>query len=474
MVLRPLVLRRNVNRKRSRARRPGIERVERRIVLSPPTVTGLIPSSGPEAGGTLVTISGASFTGASAVDFGTTAGSNVDVVNDTTITADSPAGIGVVNVTVTAPGGTSAVSPADEFTYTTPALPSVTGLSPSNGLETGGTMVTITGTSLTGATTVDFGTTAATNVTVVNDTSITADSPAGTGTVAVTVTTPVGTSTTSPADQFTYTAAAAPTVTGLTPSVGSTAGGTLVTITGTDFTGATAVDFGTTAATNLTVVNDTTLTADSPAGTGVVNVTVTSPAGTSSVSPADEFTYAAPAAPAVTGVSPMSGPAAGGTLVTITGTSFTGATAVDFATVAATNVTVVNDTTITADSPAGTGTVDVTVTTPVGTSTTSPADQFTYIAAPDGHGPEPDQRLDGRRDSGDDHRNGVHRCHCGRLRYGCGDECHRGERHHDHGRQPCGHRHGRRHGDDPRRHVGDRRPPIVHLYGCRGAYGHGY
>ncbi len=192
MVLRPLDLRRNNTGKRSRACRPGIERVEPRIVLSPPTVTGLSPTSGLEAGGTLVTISGTSFTGATVVDFGTTAATNLSLVNDTTLTADSPAGTGVVNVTVTAPGGTSAATPADEFTYTVPSAPTVTGLSPTNGLTTGGTLVTITGTSFTGATTVDFGTTAATNLTVVNDTTLTADSPAGTGTVAVTVTTPVG------------------------------------------------------------------------------------------------------------------------------------------------------------------------------------------------------------------------------------------------------------------------------------------
>ncbi len=112
-----------------------------------------------------------------------------------------------------------------------------------------------------------------------------------------------------------------------------------------------------------------------------MNVTVTTPAGTSAVTPADEFTYAVAAAPVVTGLSPTSGPAAGGTLVTITGTGFTGATAVDFGTTAATNVSIVDDTTITADNPAGTGTVDVTVTTPAGTSATSPADQFTYIVA---------------------------------------------------------------------------------------------
>jgi IPT/TIG domain len=88
------------------------------------------------------------------------------------------------------------------------------------------------------------------------------------------------------------------------------------------------------------------------------------------------------AAPTVTALSPTSGPAAGGTTVTITGTTLTGATAVDFGTTPATDVTVVNDTTVTAVSPAGTGTEDVTVTTPAGTSATSAADQFTFVAAP--------------------------------------------------------------------------------------------
>ena len=178
---------------------------------------------------------------------------------------------------------------------------------------------------------------------------------------------------------LTQAVAAAPTVTGINPSSGPAAGDTLVTITGTGFTGATVVDFGTTAATNVTVVNNTTITADSPPGTGVVDVTVTTPVGTSATSSAGAFTYIALAAPTVTGVSPNSGPAAGGTLVTITGTGFSDVAAVDFGTTAATNVTVVNDTTITADSPAGTGTVNVTVITRGGTSAISAADQFTYV-----------------------------------------------------------------------------------------------
>ncbi|MFA5328893.1 MAG: MBG domain-containing protein, partial [Prolixibacteraceae bacterium] len=90
-----------------------------------------------------------------------------------------------------------------------------------------------------------------------------------------------------------------------------------------------------------------------------------------------------PVAPTVTGISPTSGPATGGTSVIITGTNLTGASAVKFGANNATNVTVNSATQITAISPAGsTGTIDVTVTTTGGTSATSSSDQYTYIAAP--------------------------------------------------------------------------------------------
>ncbi len=258
-----------------------------------PTVSALSPTSGPLAGGTLVTITGTNFVTGATVDFGPTAATGVTVVSPTDITATSPTGTGVVDVTVTVAGVTSALNPpGDQFTYAVVAAPTVTGLTPTTGPLAGGTPVTITGTSFTGATAVDFGPTAATGVTVVNDTTITATSPAGTGVVDVTVVTPAGTSAIVPADQFTY--AVAPAVTGLTPTTGPEAGGTLVTIAGTGFTGATAVDFGPTAATGVTVDSATQITATSPAGTGVVDVTVTTPGGTSPIVPADQFTYISP------------------------------------------------------------------------------------------------------------------------------------------------------------------------------------
>ena len=83
-----------------------------------------------------------------------------------------------------------------------------------------------------------------------------------------------------------------PTVTAIDPTRGPTAGGTSVTITGTNFTGATAVQFGSANATSFTISSGTSISAISPANAlGTVDVTVTGPGGTSVTSAADQFNY---------------------------------------------------------------------------------------------------------------------------------------------------------------------------------------
>ena len=277
--------------------------------------------------------------------------------------------------------GIARVSPPDigAFEYTQ-AGPTISSISPTQGPETGGTTVMITGTNLDNATEVDFGATAVTSFTIDTATQITLTAPAGTGTVDVTVVTVGGTSTTSVADQFTY--VPAPTVSGLSPTQSPETGGTTVMITGTNLDNATEVDFGATAVTSFTIDTATQITLTAPTGTGTVDVTVVTVGGTSATSADDHFTYYV-AAPTVTAISPSTGPLAGGTVVTITGTHFTNAIAVDFNNTAATNATVDDDSHITASSPAGTvGIVDVTVTTVGGTSETSVVDQFTYAGTP--------------------------------------------------------------------------------------------
>ena len=337
-------------------------------------MTSVSPAGGPPAGGTTVTITGTSFAGASDVFFGSVMATSFSVVSNTTITAVSPPGTGTVDVTVTAPTGTSTPSAGDKFSYV--VAPTVTGISPTSGPNIGGTTVTITGSGFTSTTQVFFGANPATSFTVTNDSTITAVSPAGTGTVDVTVVNLGGTSTTSSADQFTYLVLFEPTVTSVFPRSGPVAGGIEVLITGTNLASATAVDFGTAAATELIEDTATQIVVIAPPGntSGGVDVTVTTPNGTSSTSSADTFFYAAPGAavPRVTAISPKFGSPDGGTLVTITGLYFTQTSpvAVYFGLTAATDVTVVNPSTITAVSPPGTGSVDVTVYTYGGGSRT--------------------------------------------------------------------------------------------------------
>ena len=238
---------------------------------------------------------------------------------------------------------------------------------------------------MTGASAVDFGTAnPGTSISAVTATSLTVTSPAGTGTVDVTVTTPNGTSAiNAPSDHFTYNAPALPTVTGVSPNNGPAAGGTSVTVSGTNLTGASAVDFGTAnPGTSISAVTATSLTVTSPAGTGTVDVTVTTPNGTSAINaPSDHFTYNA--APTVTNVSPNNGPQAGGNTVTVTGSGFvSGSTAVEFGSTAGTSVSVASGTSLTVSVPAGTGTVSVTVITTGGGSSTPLADAYTYNPPP--------------------------------------------------------------------------------------------
>jgi hypothetical protein len=170
-----------------------------------------------------------------------------------------------------------------------------------------------------------------------------------------------------------------PSITAISPNDGKLAGGTVVTITGYNFTSPATVHFGSTVATVVTVVSPTTIMATSPAGNATVDVTVETTNGISSTSPADQFSYLG--TPTVTAVSPFVGPETGGSSVTIMGTGFAEPATVFFGS-SVVSATVVNSTTITAVSPPGTGTIHVTVTTPGGTSTKTAADRFSYVASP--------------------------------------------------------------------------------------------
>ena len=177
--------------------------------------------------------------------------------------------------------------------------PLVTGLNPSYGPPTGGHQVVITGKGfydVSGPDAVTFGGVSATSYTVVSPTKITAIAPAhGLATVSVQVWNSGGASGDTVADDYTYKIVPAPTITSVSPDSSSTAGGTSVTIRGTDFiglSGASAVTFGGLPATSYTVDSPTQIRATAPAQVeGRVDIQITATGGDSENTVADDFAF---------------------------------------------------------------------------------------------------------------------------------------------------------------------------------------
>ena len=256
------------------------------------------------------------------------------------------------------------------ITYQGAPQAQLSGISPSSGSTSGGTSVTLTGdTYIKYCNGVTFDGVPATNVVVLPDaTSIACTSPAhAAATVNVTVSALAGPST---PVTFTYsgTPPAAPTLSSINPSSGTTAGGTACTLTGTNLTGCSAVSFGGTAATGIVVDSSTQVRCTSPAkSAGTISVTATTGGGTSN---GVNYTFnAPPVPPTLTAINPPSGTTAGGTACTLTGTNLTGCSAVSFGGTAATGIVVDSSTQVRCTSPAkAIGTYSVTATTANGTS----------------------------------------------------------------------------------------------------------
>ncbi len=285
------------------------------VAVTPPTIISVSPSQGPTSGGTAITIIGTGFTGTTSVTVGF-AVATFTVISSTQINAVTPAGAaGAQNVVVTTPNGSATAVGA--FTYTANA-PTITTVVPNSGPVSGGTLITITGTNFTGATSVTIGGIAATSFSVVTASQITAVTPVGTvGAKDVAVTTAGGTATL-PGGFIYY--ASGPSITSITPNVGTTDGGTSVTITGTNLLTTTSVSFGTTLATGVVVISSTQVNAVTPANFagGIVDVTLTFSSGPP-VTRLAGYTYVTSL---ILSFAPTSGPNAGGTIVQIDGLNF--------------------------------------------------------------------------------------------------------------------------------------------------------
>lgn len=343
---------------------------------SAPTVTGVSVASGPQSGGTSVTVTGTGFWGTPTVSFGGSPCTPVNRTNATSLTCTTTSHQpGPVAVTVTNPDTTAGTSSASLFTYI--AAPSVASVTPIGGPPAGGTSVTVTGANFTGTPTVSFGGASCTGVNTVTATSLKCTTTSHVvGAVTVTVTNPDGQYGTSPSSVYTY--AAGPTVASVTPSGGPLAGATVVTVAGTGFAGTPAVTFDGLGCTAVNSVTATSLKCTTPAhSAGAVTVAVTNP-DTQTGTLASAYTYAPK--PTISGVVPASGPLAGGNTVTIGGTGFSTNPTVTFAGTPCTNVNRTSAFSVSCTAPAhAAGPVTLTVTNTDGQFATS---TYTYAVAP--------------------------------------------------------------------------------------------
>ncbi len=340
------------------------------------TVTAVSPISGPVSGGTTVTITGTNFATGATVSFGQATATKTVVVNSTTITATTPAhAAATLNVTVTNKGGDNGTLPGS-FTYQPPTpvstAPKINVVSPNTGSPSGGDTVTITGRNFVSGLTVTFGGAPA----VVNSTSrfvINVTTPGGSGPVAVVVKNPDNQTATG---AFNYAAPVGPPSVGsVSPSSGSSAGGTAITIAGSGFVAGDVVSVGGKNATTSVVVDSSTITANTPPNPlGLADVVVTRgcyPAPCPSSTLSGGFNYTTPPPPSITSVSPNSGTANGGTSITINGANFQYGATVTIGGRPAT-VQTWTGSYIYATTPTGqsTGTVDVVITNPDNQSVT--------------------------------------------------------------------------------------------------------
>jgi hypothetical protein len=198
------------------------------------------------------------------------------------------AGLVLAGLTLTACGGSE--TPAGPTDPPVVIAPTVISIAPTSGPTAGGTAVAISGANFSAGAAVTIGGVAATTVTFVSSTSIQATTGAhAAGAADVTVTVDGRSSTL--ASAFTYVALPPPTISAISPSSGSTAGGTTVTLTGTNFASGASVSIGGVAATGVTALSATSLRAvTGPRAAGVADVVVA--VGSQSATLARGYTYA--------------------------------------------------------------------------------------------------------------------------------------------------------------------------------------
>jgi hypothetical protein len=304
--------------------------------------------------GTVITITGTNFTGATAVSFGGRPATSFTIVSATQITAVVPSGAGDV-ITVTTPGGA-----AQRAGFVFSLAPRITAVAPLSAGVNG--MIVINGINFTGVNEVLIGGVAAASFNVLSPTQITAIVSSEGASGDISISSPEGRSTFA---GFTF-IFPTPTISDFSPKIAGP--GAVITLTGTGFLNVSTASFGGVTAASFAVANSRSMTAivGSTGATGVVSVRT--PGGTATL---NGFTFVP--LPVISSIAPPS--AVPGTTITITGLNLAGVTEVRFGNTPA-MFTIVSPTQITV---VVSGNGAVSVTSPGGTTVSS---AFTTIPPP--------------------------------------------------------------------------------------------
>lgn len=327
-----------------------------------PTVNSLAPHIGPLQGLDSVMLTGTGFVENKTIVHLDGQEITPRSVTPTTLVFDAPPHAeGLVDVSVTTPGGDSDEVPGG-FLYAGP--PDIISVSPSRGKVGGGETITINGSNLFAVDKVTLGEASADSLEVNDEgTQLTVTAPAhSVGLVDVEVSTPVGTDTS--VDAYEY--QAKPEITSVSPAMAFAFTQTTVTLSGSGFQNASEVRFEGHEADSFTVDSDSQITATTAGhSSGSYDIVVVTPGGTATAS--DAFTFIS--TPDLGSVTPDAGRVNGGEYVTISGLSLSGTTSVTIGGKPA-HIREINYGHVDVEVPGGTaGPADVVVTNPAGSDT---------------------------------------------------------------------------------------------------------
>jgi hypothetical protein len=251
------------------------------------SVTGISPAVGPIAGGTDVTIYGTGFSGSATATIGGAAVTSLSVDSEYVITGVAPSGsLGLANVVVS---DTQTITLADGYTYQQNLA--VTSISPAYAFTAGGVAVTISGVGFDANTTVEIDGVALDDLAILSSNTITGTVPAGSAGAQDVYVENLSYNNTL-AGGFTYITPVQ--LTSISPTMGTYAGGTAVTVTGANFNSTALVTIGGNVLVSPTIVSSTSITGTTPEGvSGAQDIIVTQStnAGADSDILLEAFTY---------------------------------------------------------------------------------------------------------------------------------------------------------------------------------------